>query len=187
MEKCKVLKAWTSGFSDQRARWRCGLLCDSSDDGQLPIVIMVAAEHSHAGCLCSTVSIPLSFVSFCFQSPSASMQVQTSSPLSHAQQSALEVISLVFSTEAAAASGNTGDLGTSHLDPAPFPASNHRGRGRGPTGKLPSPLCPDPLHMLMLMFSGCVTYVMVHDSIERSHQQKGTLCYWAEPCFRCSP
>ena len=63
------------------------------------------------------------------------MQVQASGPLTDVHQSALEVISHVFSTEAAAGSGGSGDLGTSHMDSAPYQGLNQRGRGRGSGGK----------------------------------------------------
>ncbi len=62
------------------------------------------------------------------------VQVQASGPLTDAHQSALEVISQVFSTEAAAGSGGSGDLGTSHMDSAPYQGFNQRGRGRGSGG-----------------------------------------------------
>jgi len=74
--------------------------------------------------------------------PIVYMQVQASGPLTDAHQSALEVISQVFSTEAAAGSGGSGDLGTSHMDSAPYQGFNQRGRGRGSGGKAnhtPSP------------------------------------------------
>ena len=63
------------------------------------------------------------------------MQVQASGPLTDVHQSVLEVISHVFSTEAVAGSGGSGDLGTSHMDSAPYQGLNQRGRGRGSGGK----------------------------------------------------
>ncbi|KAL0045428.1 hypothetical protein WJX82_006305 [Trebouxia sp. C0006] len=62
-------------------------------------------------------------------------KVQASGPLTDAHQSALEVISQVFSTEAAAGSGGSGDLGTSHMDSTPYQGFNQRGRGRGSSGR----------------------------------------------------
>ena len=76
--------------------------------------------------LCSLHSVTVSIVC---------MQVQASGPLIDVHQSALEVISQVFSTEAAAGSGGSGDLGTSHMDSTPYQGSNQRGRGRGSGGK----------------------------------------------------
>lgn len=61
--------------------------------------------------------------------------MQADGPVSDAQQSALEVISQVFSMEAAATSDGA-DLGTSHMDPGPLWGPSQRGRGRGRAGKL---------------------------------------------------
>ncbi len=72
------------------------------------------------------------------------VQVQASGPLTDAHQSALEVISKVFSTEAAAGSGGSGDLGTSHMDSAPYQGFNQRGRGQGSGGKANHTPTPAP-------------------------------------------
>ena len=77
------------------------------------------------------------------------MQVQASGPLTDTHQSALEVISQVFSTEAAAGSGGSGDLGTSHMDLTPYQGFHQRGRGRGSGGKAhPTPASAPPLPAL---------------------------------------
>ncbi len=76
--------------------------------------------------------------------PIVCMQVQASGPLTEAHQSALEVVSQVFSTEAAAGSGGSGDLGTSHMDSAPYQGFNQRGRGRGSGGKANHTPTPAP-------------------------------------------
>ncbi len=78
------------------------------------------------------------------------MQVQASGPLTDCHQSALEVISQVFSTEAAAGSGGSGDLGTSHMDSAPYQGFNQRGRGRGSGGKANHTPTPTPAPTLTL-------------------------------------
>ncbi|KAA6424000.1 MAG: putative ATP-dependent RNA helicase DHX36-like [Trebouxia sp. A1-2] len=62
-------------------------------------------------------------------------KVQASGPLTNAHHSALDVISQVLSMEAAAGAGGSGDLGTSHMDSAPYQGFSQRGRGRGSGGR----------------------------------------------------
>lgn len=89
------------------------------------------------------------------------MQVQASGPLTNAHHSALDVISQVLSMEAAAGAGGSGDLGTSHMDSAPYQGFSQRGRGRGSGGKgndtpYPSLLASLPAYQLPLVQRGCL-------------------------------